>query len=88
MQYSQRVFINVRIFFSSVHVVFGRVVSGEAIVKKIESQPTDANSRPSKECKIVHCGELILAKTKKVKGNRYYQSKTLTLSLYSSSQIC
>ncbi|XP_039266378.2 uncharacterized protein LOC120341883 [Styela clava] len=57
-----------------VHVVFGRVVTGKSIIKKIESQPTDANSRPNNECKIVHCGELVLAKTKKVKAKKMKDS--------------
>jgi len=47
------------------HVVFGRVVNGEAVIKQIESQETDANSKPLKSCKIVHCGELVLASQKK-----------------------
>uniref|UniRef100_H2Y9Y9 Peptidyl-prolyl cis-trans isomerase n=1 Tax=Ciona savignyi TaxID=51511 RepID=H2Y9Y9_CIOSA len=50
-----------------IHVVFGRVVDGEKVVKAIESQPTDTNSKPLKDCKIVHCGELVLAQKKKRK---------------------
>nr|CAB3264346.1 peptidyl-prolyl cis-trans isomerase G-like [Phallusia mammillata] len=47
------------------HVVFGRVVGGEAVVKQVESQKTDTNSKPLKECKISHCGELVLASKQK-----------------------
>merc|ERR1712113_426262 len=43
------------------HVVFGRVLEGENVVKKIESQKTDANNKPLKICSISHCGELVLA---------------------------
>jgi len=39
-------------------------------VKKIESQKTDANSKPLKDCTIVHCGELVLAKKAKKKHSK------------------
>ncbi|KAK2704342.1 peptidyl-prolyl cis-trans isomerase G-like isoform X1 [Artemia franciscana] len=41
------------------HVVFGHVVSGQDVVRLIESQPVDRNSRPLQDCKIAHCGELV-----------------------------
>ena len=50
-------------------MVFGQVVSGENIVKKIEGQKTDANNRPLENCTIVHCGELVLASKNKKKSN-------------------
>ena len=53
-----------------VHVVFGRVIDGEAVVKQIESQKTDANSRPLNDCTIVHCGELVLSKKAKKKRKK------------------
>lgn len=40
------------------HVVFGRVIRGYGVVKAVESEPTDGNSRPSKACIIADCGEL------------------------------
>lgn len=39
------------------HVVFGRVLEGMDIVKKIEVLPT-SNDKPLKECKIANCGQL------------------------------
>ena len=40
----------------------------EAVVKKVESQKTDTNSRPLEDCVIVHCGELVQAKKAKKKA--------------------
>ncbi|KAH7823230.1 putative peptidyl-prolyl cis-trans isomerase [Monocercomonoides exilis] len=40
------------------HVVFGEVVSGMDVVKKIETNPTGRNDRPVKDVKIVKSGEL------------------------------
>ncbi|CAK8679365.1 unnamed protein product [Clavelina lepadiformis] len=57
-----------------IHVVFGRVVNGEAVVKRIESQKTDANNRPLTECKVVHCGELVLATKSKKKQKKRKES--------------
>ena len=42
------------------HVVFGRVVSGHAIVEQMEQVKTDSNDEPLVDLKIVHCGELEL----------------------------
>merc|ERR1719175_423155 len=38
------------------HVVFGKVVSGMDVVRKIESNKTDGRDKPVKEVKIVNCG--------------------------------
>merc|ERR1712233_6047 len=38
------------------HVVFGKVVSGVDVVRKIESNKTDGRDKPVKEVKIVNCG--------------------------------
>jgi len=46
------------------HVVFGRVVSGEDIVDKIENLSVDKNSRPLKDVIISHCGQLVLVTSK------------------------
>ncbi|KAL1958526.1 hypothetical protein VTO42DRAFT_4390 [Malbranchea cinnamomea] len=40
------------------HVVFGEVINGKSIVRKIENQPTDSNDKPHTEVKVVDCGEL------------------------------
>lgn len=39
-----------------VHVVFGLVISGFEVIEKIESQKTDAASRPYADVRIVDCG--------------------------------
>ncbi|KAG8953117.1 hypothetical protein FRC04_003064 [Tulasnella sp. 424] len=44
------------------HVVFGKVVSGFDIVKRISEIPTDEKSRPLQSVVISHCGELELRK--------------------------
>jgi len=40
------------------HVVFGEVVEGYDIIKKIENSPKDSNDRPKKQCTISDCGQL------------------------------
>ncbi|KAF3933151.1 Phosphatase [Dactylella cylindrospora] len=40
------------------HVVFGHVVSGKSIVRKIEETKTDSQDRPGKPVVIQDCGEL------------------------------
>uniref|UniRef100_A0A6B2L855 peptidylprolyl isomerase n=1 Tax=Arcella intermedia TaxID=1963864 RepID=A0A6B2L855_9EUKA len=42
----------------SKHVVFGKVLKGQDVVRYIESQPT-ASDKPLKECCIADCGELL-----------------------------
>ena len=46
-------------FHSSVHVVFGQVISGQEVVKTMESQKADPGSKPYSEVKVLNCGELI-----------------------------
>lgn len=41
------------------HVVFGKVLRGQDVVRLIEHEPGhESNNRPYNECKIVDCGEL------------------------------
>ena len=47
------------------HVIFGEVISGQEVVKKIERQPTDEKSKPYNPCMIANCGELVLMKKSK-----------------------
>merc|ERR1711963_721812 len=43
------------------HVVFGKVIGGMDVVRKIENNPTGAQDRPKKEVLISDCGELEVA---------------------------
>jgi peptidyl-prolyl isomerase D len=40
------------------HVVFGRVLKGQKVVRAIESQPTGESDKPKEDCTIVDCGEI------------------------------
>ncbi|XP_065183468.1 peptidyl-prolyl cis-trans isomerase B-like [Sycon ciliatum] len=40
------------------HVVFGKILEGENVVRKIESTPTGANDRPTSDVVIENCGTL------------------------------
>ena len=43
-------------------MVFGQVLSGTDIVRKIEQLPSDSRSRPDVDVRVVNCGELVLLK--------------------------
>ncbi len=49
----------VSLLVRSIHVVFGHVISGQAVVKQIEGLPVDRRSRPLQDAKVVNCGELV-----------------------------
>lgn len=40
------------------HVVFGEVLNGKSIIRKIENLPTNPGDKPSKDVTITDCGEL------------------------------
>lgn len=43
-----------------VHVVFGHVIKGQEVVRQVERQIVDENSRPLTDVRISSCGELVL----------------------------
>ncbi|CAH8430243.1 unnamed protein product [Heterobilharzia americana] len=45
-------------FLDGKHVVFGRIVDGMLVLKKIENVPTGANNRPKVPVLISQCGEM------------------------------
>lgn len=40
-------------------MVFGHVITGQAVVKQIEGLPVDKRSRPLQDAKVINCGELV-----------------------------
>lgn len=49
----------------NVHVVFGSVVGGAALVRQLEALSVDRNARPLQDVLVVNCGELVKIKTVK-----------------------
>ena len=45
-------------FLDGKHVVFGKVVDGLLVVRKIENIPVGANSRPKLPVVVTQCGEM------------------------------
>ncbi|CRK90187.1 CLUMA_CG003901, isoform A [Clunio marinus] len=60
----------------NIHVVFGRVVTGQDVVRQIENLPVDRNSRPLEEPMVKTCGELI----KQVKAKKEKKKKKIAAS--------
>ncbi|CAM4722435.1 unnamed protein product [Leuciscus chuanchicus] len=78
-----------------VHVVFGLVISGFEVIKKIEGLKTDSASRPYADVRVIDCGQLITKSANDVlQGKRRKtfhseddsQSSSETSSQYSSSE--
>lgn len=44
------------------HVVFGKVIEGEDVIRKIESTKTDSRDKPLKDVVIVDCGKIDVEK--------------------------
>ncbi|XP_071526893.1 uncharacterized protein Moca-cyp isoform X1 [Panulirus ornatus] len=57
------------------HVVFGRVVSGYEVVVAVENLPVDNRSRPLQPAVIANCGELVLQRSVKPKGEKKRKKK-------------
>ncbi|CAG9580228.1 unnamed protein product [Danaus chrysippus] len=51
--------------FFIVHVVFGHVVTGAALVRQLEALPVDRNARPLQDVVVANCGQLVRLKTGK-----------------------
>ncbi|XP_040295972.1 peptidyl-prolyl cis-trans isomerase G isoform X3 [Bufo bufo] len=59
------------------HVVFGQLISGQEVIREIESQKTDASSRPTAEVRIQNCGELVhVQKSKSKKEKKKHKSSS------------
>lgn len=41
------------------HVVFGEVISGKGVIRKVENSKTSPNDKPLVDVKVVDCGELV-----------------------------
>ncbi|XP_051910213.1 NK-tumor recognition protein isoform X3 [Hippocampus zosterae] len=68
-----------------VHVVFGLVISGFEVIKKIEGLKTDSASRPYADVRVVDCGQLIVKSANDVlEGKRFRPSHSADSSLNSS----
>lgn len=43
----------------SVHVVFGTVIGGAALVRQLEALAVDRNARPLQDVTVTNCGQLV-----------------------------
>ncbi|XP_076617932.1 NK-tumor recognition protein isoform X2 [Chaetodon auriga] len=67
-----------------VHVVFGLVISGFEVIKKIEGLKTDSASRPYADVRVMDCGQLITKSANDVlEGKRKWTSHSADSSLSS-----
>ncbi|CAD0244639.1 unnamed protein product [Spodoptera exigua] len=54
----------------NVHVVFGTVISGAALVRQLEALPVDRNARPLQDVAVTNCGQLVRLTAKKRKQEK------------------
>ncbi|XP_068588330.1 NK-tumor recognition protein isoform X2 [Cebidichthys violaceus] len=67
-----------------VHVVFGLVISGFEVIKKVEGLKTDSASRPYADVRVMDCGQLITKSANDVlEGKRKRSSHSADSSLNS-----
>uniref|UniRef100_A0A3P8WL95 peptidylprolyl isomerase n=1 Tax=Cynoglossus semilaevis TaxID=244447 RepID=A0A3P8WL95_CYNSE len=74
-----------------VHVVFGLVISGFEVIKKIEGLKTDSASRPYADVRVMDCGQLITKSAKDVlegKRKRMSHSADSSFDSHDSSSQC
>uniref|UniRef100_A0AAV2L3U4 peptidylprolyl isomerase n=1 Tax=Knipowitschia caucasica TaxID=637954 RepID=A0AAV2L3U4_KNICA len=65
-----------------VHVVFGSIISGFEVIKKIEGLKTDSASRPYADVRVVDCGQLITKSANDVLENMEKEESIYTDSLH------
>ncbi|KAK9527720.1 hypothetical protein VZT92_014256 [Zoarces viviparus] len=53
-----------------VHVVFGLIISGFEVIKKVEGLKTDSASRPYADVRVMDCGQLITKSANDVLGGK------------------
>ncbi|XP_039645584.1 NK-tumor recognition protein isoform X1 [Perca fluviatilis] len=71
-----------------VHVVFGLVISGFEVIKKVEGLKTDSASRPYADVRVIDCGQLITKSANDVlegKRKRTSDSSDSSLDSHDSS---
>lgn len=69
----------IQICFCRVHVVFGLVISGFEVIKKIEGLKTDSASRPYADVRVMDCGQLI---TKSANDGKFSNGGTFSLKMW------
>ncbi|KAI2649011.1 NK-tumor recognition protein [Labeo rohita] len=72
--------------FFIVHVVFGLVISGFEVIKKIEGLKTDSASRPYADVRVIDCGQLITKSANDGKRRKAFHSEDDSQSSSETSQ--
>uniref|UniRef100_A0A8C5G8G8 peptidylprolyl isomerase n=1 Tax=Gouania willdenowi TaxID=441366 RepID=A0A8C5G8G8_GOUWI len=71
-----------------VHVVFGLVISGFEVIKKVEGLKTDSASRPYADVRVVDCGQLITKSANDVLEAKRKRSSHSAESSLNSPESC